>query len=174
MNGEPSRKGPLVSVSDGSLTEEAARLMLERIRWPDGVRCVDADCPGTEVYRINTDPKAYTKSNGKVRLVPGRSLFKCKTCRRQFTVTKGTIFEDSHIPLRTWIMVMYRACSSKRGVSAHQIHREFGIAYESAWFMLHRIRWAMTEKSVTPLTGTIEANATPDGCAALRAANKPD
>ena len=146
----------MVTVTDGSLTEADARAMLERIRWPEGVRCVFEDCDGTQVYRIDT--KGNDGENGKRKVAP-RHLFKCKTCRRQFTVTKGTIFEDSHIPLRTWISVMYSMCSSKRGVSAYQIKREYGLSYEAAWFMCHRIRWAMTEKSVTtPLTGTVEAD----------------
>ncbi len=158
MNNEPVTKGSMVTVTDGSLTEADARAMLERIRWPEGVRCVFEDCDGTQVYRIDT--KGNDGENGKRKVSP-RHLFKCKTCRRQFTVTKGTIFEDSHIPLRTWISVMYRMCSSKRGVSAYQIKREYGLSYEAAWFMCHRIRWAMTEKSVTaPLTGTVEADET--------------
>ena len=139
MHDERQRKSQLLAVSDGSLTESDARAMLERIRWPNGVHCIHADCGGAEVYRIET--KAKTLPSG--RYVGARHLFKCKACRRQFSVTKGTIFEDSKIPLRTWILVMYRMCSSKKGVSAHQIHREFGIYYEAAWFMCHRIRYAM-------------------------------
>ncbi len=160
MNSEPRRKGDIVSLTDGTLTEQDARAMLERIRWPDGVHCIFPDCGGAEVYRIETAAKEYTRKDGSKRAVGGRHLFKCKACRRQFSVTKGTIFEDSKIPLRTWIMVMYRMCSSKKGVSAHQIHREFGISYESAWFMCHRIRWAMRDRDGSPLTGTIEADET--------------
>ena len=76
-------------------------------------------------------------------------------------MTKGTIYEDSHIPLRTWLMVSYRMCSSKTSVSALQIQREFGLSsYRSAWFMCHRIRFAMTDKNPTRLEGTIEADET--------------
>ncbi len=161
MNGEPKSKGDLVKLADGTLTEADARAMLERIRWPNGPHCPLADCGGADAYRIETKPKTTYNADGTVKRVVGaRHLFKCKACRRQFTVTKGTIFEDSKIPLRTWIMVMYRMCSSKRGVSAHQIHREYGLTYESAWFMVHRIRWAMTAKTGSPLTGTIEADET--------------
>lgn len=156
MHAEPKSKGPIVSVSDGTLTEADARVMLEKIRWPDGVHCIFPDCGGAEVYRIETAAK--TLKSG--RFVGPRHLFKCKACRRQFSVTKGTIFEDSKIPLRTWIMVMYRMCSSKKGVSAHQIHREFGIHYESAWFMCHRIRYAMQDRDTSPLTGVVEADET--------------
>jgi transposase-like protein len=156
MNSEPKRKGDIVSLTDGTLTEADARAMLERIRWPDGVHCILPDCGGAEVYRIETQGK--TLASG--RYVGPRHLFKCRACRRQFTVTKGTIFEDSKIPLRTWIMVMYRMCSSKKGVSAHQIHREFGLSYESAWFMCHRIRYAMQDKNPTKLSGIVEADET--------------
>lgn len=156
MHAEPKSKGPLVSLTDGTLTEADARAMLERIRWPEGVHCIFPDCGGAEVYRLEV--KGKTLKSG--RRVGPRSLYKCKACRRQFSVTKGTIFEDSKIPLRTWIMVMYRMCSSKKGVSAHQIHREFGLTYESAWFMCHRIRYAMDDKNPEPLSGTIEADET--------------
>jgi transposase-like protein len=156
MHGERQRKGQLLAVSNGSLTEADARAMLERIRWPNGARCIFPDCGGAEVYRIET--KAKTLKSG--RYVGPRHLFKCKACRRQFSVTKGTIFEDSKIPLRTWILVMYRMCSSKKGVSAHQIHREFGIYYEAAWFMCHRIRFAMTDKNPGKLSGIIETDET--------------
>ncbi|MBI4300032.1 MAG: transposase, partial [Chloroflexi bacterium] len=147
MHGEPKAKGEAVKLTDGTLTEADAREMLERIRWPDGPRCPFSDCKGEEVYRIEV--KASQRKSGAP--VGPRHLFKCKKCRRQFSVTKGTIFEDSKIPLRTWIMAMYRMCASKKGVSAHQLHREFGLTYEAAWFMCHRIRYAMKEKTLTPL-----------------------
>jgi len=156
MHTESTPKGDLVKLTSGLLTEADARAMLERIRWPDGAHCIFSDCGGAEVYHIET--KGSTLKSGRV--VQPRHLLKCKACKRQFSVTKGTIFEDSKIPLRTWITVMYRMCSSKRGVSAHQVHREFGLGYEAAWFMVHRIRWAMSEKNPTLLTGTIEADET--------------
>jgi transposase-like protein len=162
MHTEPKSKGALVSLTDGTLTEASARSMLEQIRWPNGVHCIFPDCGGAEVYRIEVKASQRKPKNGEAegRFVGPRQLFKCKACKRQFSVTKGTIFEDSKIPLRTWITVMYRMCSSKKGVSAHQIHREFGVTYESAWFMCHRIRYAMEDKNPTLLSGTIEADET--------------
>jgi transposase-like protein len=161
MHNEPTRKGSLVSLTDGTLTEAEARVMLERIRWPEGVRCIFEDCGGADVYRVEVAAKTYpATATRKERTVGARSLYKCKACRRQFSVTKGTIFEDSKIPLRTWIVVMYRMCSSKKGVSALQIQREFGLSYESAWFMCHRIRYAMQDKNPALLTGTVEADET--------------
>ncbi len=114
MHTESTPKGDLGKLTSGLLTEAEARAMLERIRWPAGPHCIFPDCGGAEVYRIET--KGGTLKSGRV--VSPRHLFKCKACKRQFSVTKGTIFEDSKIPLTTWITAMYRMCSSKRGVSA--------------------------------------------------------
>lgn len=156
MHRESASKGDLVKLTDGTATEADARGLFERMRWPNGVRCVFDDCGGAEAYRLSI--KGKTLKSG--RIVGPRELFKCKACRRQFSVTKGTIFEDSHIPLRTWLVVMYRMCSSKKSVSARQIEREFGLSHRSAWFMCHRIRWAMTDKKPPKLSGTVEADET--------------
>jgi len=154
MHAEPITKGDLVKLTKGLMTEAEAREKLEHIRWPEGVRCVF--CNSDQVGR--TVSKASVRKDG--RSIPERHLFNCRTCKKQFSVTKGLIFEDSKIPLTTWINVMYRMCSSKRGISAYQIMREYGLKYEAAWFMLHRIRWGMNDKSPTPLMGVVEADET--------------
>ena len=154
MHGEPKSKSEVLKLTSGTLTEADARALLERRRWPNGVACLY--CGALEPYRIEV--KASVRKNG--RMVNARQLFACRECKRQFSVTKGTIFEDSKIPLRTWIMVIYRIVASKKGVSAHQIHREFGVSYESAWFMCHRIRYAMQRDKDQLLSGTIEADET--------------
>lgn len=110
---------------------EAARMYLEEIRWPTGPVC--PHCGGCD--RIMT-------LNGEATR-PG--LYKCGDCREQFTVTVKTVFEKSKIPLHKWVMATTLLCSSKKGVSAHQLHRLLGITYKSAWFMCHRIREAMRE-----------------------------
>lgn len=156
MNGEPKHKGHTPNLTDRLRTEADARAFLEAKRWPNGVVCAFEDCGGAEVTRLEV--KASVRKNG--RTVPARSLFTCKACRRQFSVTKGTIFEDSKIPLRTWLIVAQRMVVSKKSVSARQIEREFGVTHEAAWFMCHRIRWAMTDKHPTKLSGTIEADET--------------
>ncbi len=156
MHREPTRKGDLQTLTDGTLTEADARTMFERMRWPNGPVCTFGDCGGSEIYRLSVAGK--TLKSGRV--VGPRELFKCKACRRQFSVTKGTAFEDSKIPLRTWLVVMYRMCSSKKSVSARQIEREYGLSHRAAWFMCHRIRFMMTDKNPTPLKGTIEADET--------------
>jgi transposase-like protein len=160
MHTDSNPKGDLVKLQRGLMSEADARAMLERIRFPNGLHCIFSDCGGAEVYRIETKAKTYTRPDGTERHVAARHLFKCKACKRQFSVTKGTIFEDSKIPLVVWISVMYRMCSSKKGISAHQIHREYGLTYEAAWFMCHRIRWAMTEKDGSLLSGVVEADET--------------
>src|SRR5205823_7786714 len=132
-------------------TEEAAREYLEKLRWPNGPAC--PFCGGAEVYRLTAKPGS-TK--------PGRKgLLKCKYCRKQFTVTVGTIFEASHIKLNHWLMAIHLLCSSKKGMSAHQLHRMLGITYKAAWFLAHRIRYAMEEgPNGAKLTGIIEADET--------------
>lgn len=81
--------------------------------------------------------KIYTIEGGRT------GLYKCGDCRKQFTVTVGTVFERSKIPLNKWLMAVHLMCASKKGISAHQLHRMLGITYKSAWFMCHRVREAM-------------------------------
>lgn len=90
-------------------------------------------------------------------------VYKCRDCRRQFTVTVGTVFERSKIPLHKWLMATYLLCSSKKGISSHQLHRTLGVTYKTAWFMSHRIREAMRETAPPKLGGgggAVEADET--------------
>lgn len=90
-----------------------------------------------------------------------KGAYKCKDCRKQFTVTVGTIFEGSHIPLHKWLMAIHLLCASKKGMSAHQLHRLLGITYKSAWFMAHRIREAIRQEPLaSKLKGTVEVDET--------------
>lgn len=111
--------------------EEAARKHLERIRWPHGPAC--PHCGEAENIR---------KMEGKSHR-PG--LYKCRSCRKPFSVTVKTIFERSKIPLHKWVLATHLMCSSKKGYSAHQLHRTLGVTYKTAWFMAHRIRESMRE-----------------------------
>lgn len=130
---------------------EKARELLESLRWPDGPVCPHCKC--SEHYKLV--PK--TESKKPVR----KGVYKCKECRKQYTVTVGTIFEDSHIPLNKWIMAIFLLCSSKKGMSANQLHRMLGITYKSAWFMAHRIRYAMSTGPLSEmLKGTVEVDET--------------
>jgi transposase-like protein len=120
------------------LNPDAARKHLESIRWPDG-----PVCPHCGVI------------DQASRIKGGRAgLMFCNACRKQFSVTVGTVFERSHIPLHTWLYANHLLCSSKKGMSAHQLHRILGVTYKTAWFMAHRIREAMKPKNPPPLGGT--------------------
>jgi transposase-like protein len=132
---------------------EKAREHLEAIHWPDG-----AICP----HCGNCDPSRITKLEGKSTR-PG--VYKCNECRKPFSVTVGTVFERSKIGLHKWVLASHLMASSKKGMSAHQLHRMLGVTYKTAWFMAHRIREAMKEDVSTsgPLGGegkTVEADET--------------
>ncbi len=128
-------------------TEEQAREYLESVLWPDGPVC--PHCQSKNGVRLN----------GKATR-PG--LCKCRDCRKQFTVTMGTIFEDSHIPLRKWLLAFHLMCSSKKGISAKQLQRNLGLkSYQSAWHLSHRIRLAMNRNGVAALlNGAVEVDET--------------
>lgn len=121
--------------------EGKAREHLEAIRWPNGPYCPHCgESDGDNLKRL--EGKSHR---------PG--LFQCNSCRQHFTVTVGSVFERSKIPLTKWLLAFHLMASSKRGISAHQLHRQLGITYKSAWFMAHRIREAMTENTSGPLGG---------------------
>ncbi len=80
-------------------------------------------------------------------------LHNCRDCRKQFSVTVGTVFERSHVPLHKWVLANYLMNSSKKGISAHQLHRTIGVTYKTAWFMAHRLREAMTDTNLPPIGG---------------------
>lgn len=120
---------------------EAARKHLESLVWPNGTICPHCG---------NSDPDRITALHGKAHR-PG--LYQCAECREQFTVTVGTVFERSKIPLNKWLLATYLLNSSKKGMSAHQLHRTLGVTYKTAWFMAHRIREAM--KSDPAQTGPL-------------------
>lgn len=117
--------------------ENAAREAMEAVLWPHGPRCPRCE----SLDRIT-------------RVTGGRAgLYRCGACKRQFTVTVGTIFERSKVPLSKWWLAVHLMASSKKGVSAHQIHRMLGVTYETAWFMEHRIREAMAPGDNGPKLG---------------------
>jgi transposase-like protein len=132
---------------------------LESIRWPDCPVCPHCG---------ESERKAYFLKSQT------RRLWKCAACRKQFTVTVGTIFESSHIPLNKWLLAFYLLCSSKKGISAHQLHRMLGVTYKSAWFMAHRIRHAMDQPPFRALVGTVEADESYIGGKPRRANRKTD
>ena len=130
--------------------EEKAFTLVESILWPNGAVCPHCE----ENKRVNKLPPQRTKASKKhPQGKPVYGLWKCYRCRKQFTVRVKTIFEDSHIPLGKWLLAMHAMCSSKKGVSAAQLQRELGLSYKSAWHMCHRVRVAMSEKSLGPKLG---------------------
>lgn len=133
--------------------EEKAREFFEKQRWPEGPICPHCG-------EVNNAYKLAGKTTRK-------GLYKCAGCRNKFTVTMRSIFEDSHIPLHKWFFAIHLMCASKKGMSAFQFHRMtetfYGkkVSYRTAWFMFHRIRYAMTQHPmIEKLRGTVEADET--------------
>lgn len=122
-------------------SEAKCREYLTALRWPDKVSC--PRCRETKASRIAK-----------------RNQFDCDACRYQFSVTAGTIFNDSHLPLWKWFLAVYLLCESRKGMSANQIKRTLGISYKTAWYLCHRIRAAMKEVNQEPMDGVLEMDET--------------
>src|SRR3984885_6780385 len=122
-------------------SKDKCREYLEALRWPDKVRCP----------RCNAE---------KTSQIVKRNQFDCDASRYQFSVSAGTIFNDSHLPLWKWFLSVYLLCESKKGISANQIKRTLGISYKTAWYLCHRVRAAMKEARPELLGGTVEIDET--------------
>jgi transposase-like protein len=132
----------LISLIEQYRDENACRDRLEALKWPEGVKC--PRCGSDKISRIKK-----------------RDQFDCDVCRYQFSVTAGTIFHDSHLPLWKWFLATYLMCESKKGISANQLKRSLGVSYKTAWYLCHRIRKAMEEAKGQPqLNGTVEVDET--------------
>lgn len=130
--------------------DAVAREHLETVLWPQGPVCPRCGVMGDRI----------TKLQGKSTR-PG--VYKCKDCRKPFTVTVGTVMDRSHIGLAKWVLAAHLMSASKKGMSAHQLHRMMGISYEAAWFLFHRLRTAAGDPFPAPLGGegkVIEADET--------------
>src|SRR6266853_6779847 len=160
MQGMENKALNLMDLAEQFHSPDTAREYLEALRWPEGPICPHCGVEG-EAYKLT--PKAKepreieyeTKDELRKRRVrkPRQGLWKCAGCRKQFTVTVGTIFEDSHISLNKWLLAYHLVCASKKGMSAHQLHRMLGVTYKTAWFMCHRIRFTMDQE---PLAGMLK------------------
>ena len=130
--------------------DDLARDYLESVRWPGGVICPHCQTSGERIRKIPANAEAKVRAG----------LYRCLECMKQFTCTVGTIFEDSHIPLRKWLMAWYLMATSKKGVSGLQIQRMLDLgSYRTAHFMMHRIRYALQEPQVSEkLSGVVEAD----------------
>ncbi|MEQ8343415.1 IS1595 family transposase [Marinovum algicola] len=130
--------------------EAAAFEHVEAMIWGDEPICPHCGTVGNagKLEGVRTKP-SKKNPEGKER----HGLWKCRECRKQFTVRKGTIFEESHIPLHLWLQAIHLMVSSKKGISSHQLHRVLGITYKSAWFLTHRIRECMRDGALAPMGG---------------------
>ena len=142
----PKRKAPksemdLMSLFEKFGNDEKCRMYLEKLRWPDGVRCVRC---GSE----------------KISNIYKRNQFACDSCDYHFSVTAGTIFHDSHLPLMKWFAAIYLLSESKKGMSANQLKRTLKVAYKTAWYLCHRIREAVADADCTLLSNIVECDET--------------
>ena len=133
----------LIKLFDRFDTDDKCRDYLESLRWPAGVAC-------TRCGDMDVSP------------IKGRGQWHCIGCGYHFSVKSGTIMHDSHLPLRKWFAAIYLLCQSKKGMSAHQLHRTIGVAYRTAWYLCHRIREAMGNEPFTgpTLFGIVEVDET--------------
>ncbi len=138
---------PATFLELGAMTEGEARTYLEAVRWPEGPACPHCGC--VDVSRLGGAAAA-------------RGVLKCRGCRKQFTVTVGTIFHGTHVPLRKWLLAFHIVCASKKSVSAHQLHRQMKVTYKTAWFLAHRIRHALGHDPLDGglLEGVVEVDET--------------
>ena len=154
------RSRPIHSLSKSDVIEEipaacadelAAVEFFERMRWSDTPCCVK--CGSVEVYKM-ADAKTGERNK--------RFLWRCRDCKEQYTVRIGTVYEESRLPLKHWVYAFWRACTSKKGVSALEIKRHCQISYKSALFLMNRIRFAMAPDlpAASPLTGIVECDET--------------
>lgn len=121
-------------------SDEECRKVLEELRWPNGVVCID--CGSISISRITT-----------------RNQFDCNSCRNRFSVTSGTIMHDTHLPLWKWFMAIYLTVEGKKGISARQLSRTLGVARKTGWYLAHRIREALATPDAI-LSGIIEVDET--------------
>jgi transposase-like protein len=131
----------LIKLMEQFGTEDQAREILERLRWPNGIEC----------------PRCATKSISRIY---DRGQLDCNSCRYRFSVTTGTIFHDSHLSFQKWFLATFLMTESRKGVSANQLKRVLGVSYKTAWYLCHRIRATMVEVNAEMLSGTVEVDET--------------
>jgi transposase-like protein len=125
-------------------TEADAYRYMESLRWPDGPVCPHCKSAEPHYFLKPREGKARKTRTGKPT---ERRVWKCKSCRKQFSVITGTVFHGTKVPLHTWLMVVFEMCANKNGVAAREVARRYGVAPKTAWFMTHRLREAMKEKA---------------------------
>jgi transposase-like protein len=143
--------------------EIACLAFLEKMRWPDGVKCLACESDRISKFTVKeTTRTRVNKKTGEVTTstVPARHLYQCLECGRQFTPTVGTLFNDSHLSLQKWLIAVALVCNAKKGLSAKQMQRGLGCTYKTAWYLNHRIRKAMVEGVEGLFTGAVEVDET--------------
>src|SRR5665213_2879637 len=138
-------------------TEADAYEYLESLRWPEKPVCPHCGVTNDHYFLKPTNGVSRTTTRGSESQ---RRVWKCKDCRKQFSVLTGTIFHGSKVPLQTWLLVFFEMCSNKNGIAAREIARKYGVAPKTAWFMTQRIREAMANDSSGKLSGNIVADET--------------
>lgn len=146
----------LIKLAQEYSDDDKARGLLESLRWPNGAICPHCKNDGKGKTISKLEPQKGSKS--AVR----KGVYFCGACRQQFSVTVGTVFEGSHVPIGKWLMAMFLICSSKKSISSNQLHRMLGVQYKTAWFMAHRIRFAMGDdpKNLRLLKDVVECDET--------------
>ena len=145
----------LVNLIEKYGNENKCREYLAVLRWPNGITC----------------PRCGSTSVSKYR---EKAVYDCNSCRYQFSVTAGTIFHDSHLPLWKWFLATYLICESKKGISANQMKRALSVSYKTAWYLCHRIRSAMINGTPNLLKGIVEVDETYVGGKAKEVAHEKD
>jgi transposase-like protein len=137
--------------------EDAAYRLVEAIRWPHGPVCPHCGVVDRAYFLQPKDDGRKTR-HGTTTI---RRVWKCKDCRKQFSVLVGTVFQGSHISLSKWLLATYMLCSNKNGMAANELYRTLGVSLKTAWYMTHRIRYAMTQPALAgKLLGVVEADET--------------
>ncbi|HEY1660873.1 MAG TPA: IS1595 family transposase [Verrucomicrobiae bacterium] len=146
----------LVSLAQEYSDEDKARELLEQMFWPNGAVCPHCKNDGKTKPNSKMTPKPDSKH--PIR----KGVYFCGACRKLFSVTVGTIFERSHVPINKWLLAWFIMSSSKKSVSAHQLHRMLKVTYKTAWFMCHRIRFGVGAdlQTAKPLDNVCEADET--------------
>lgn len=138
---QPKSEINLVTMIERFGNDEKCRAYLEHLRWPSGPVC--ARCKSVSISTL-----------------ADRNQYDCNTCRYQFSVTSGTIFHDTHLPLWKWFIAVYLMIESRKGVSANQVKRTINVSYKTAWYLCHRVRAAVRDAYPSPLKGIIEVDET--------------
>jgi transposase-like protein len=144
----------IASLSREIATESDAYRHLEGLRWGDTPVC--AHCDGTDVYLIPPANGVSRKTAGGT--MSERRVWKCRSCKKQFSVLTGTMMHATKIPVRTWVLVIFDMIAAKNGISAREVERKYGVCPRSAWHMLHRIREAMASPYALMFQGVVMAD----------------